>query len=204
MFTGIIEGLGVIRSVAPLDQGLCLGIQAQFPLQKTKVGDSIAVNGCCLTVIRRKGTTFFADLSHETLNVTSLKKAAKGMLVNLERPLSLQDRLGGHLVLGHVDGLGKIRSLKRVGANWEVTISYPQRFQGLMIPKGSVAVDGISMTVNSLTKTSFRLVVIPHTWKATNLHMKQPGDPVNLEVDIIGKYIQRLMPQTRRSPFYVR
>ncbi|QQR81544.1 MAG: riboflavin synthase [Deltaproteobacteria bacterium] len=199
MFTGIIQSVGTVCDIKPIDQGLCLGIQSGFSLQKVKLGESIAVNGCCLTVVSKKGNIFFADLSHETLRVTSLKKIAKGTKVNLERPLRLMDRLGGHLVQGHVDAVGNIKNIKRVGDNWEVTIRFPQALKGLLIVKGSVAVDGISMTVNYLTSKTFTLVVIPHTWGATNLHTKKVGDPINLEVDIIGKYIEKLLPKSKKT-----
>ena len=193
MFTGIIQSLGDVKDIISIPEGLCLGVKAGFSLQKVKRGESIAVNGCCLTVTRKKKNIFYADLSHETLQVTSLKNIKHGTRVNLERPLRLMDRLGGHLVQGHVDAIGQIKQIKRIGDNWEVTVAYPKSLTGYFILKGSVAVDGISMTVNRLTASSFQLVVIPHTWTSTNLHTKRVGDEVNLEVDMVGKYIEKLV-----------
>ena len=198
MFTGIISSLGEVKEIHPISQGVRLGIHAGFSLSKVGLGESIAVNGCCLTVTRKKGNIFFADLSHETLRVTTHKNIKLKTKVNLERPLRLMDHLGGHLVQGHVDAIGKITSIKPVGDNWEVKIQYPKTLKGYFISKGSVAVDGISMTVNHLTANSLTLVIIPHTWTATNLHTKRVGDEVNLEVDMVGKYIKRLVFQNQK------
>lgn len=170
-----------------------MAIQAPFSLKTVKKGDSIAVNGCCLTVVSKSSNSFEADLSHETLRVTNLKDARPGTFVNLERPLRLADRIDGHLVQGHVDGVGRVRRIRRVGTSWEVEVECPRDLRYYLIPKGSIAVDGISMTVNRLTPRSFTLVVIPHTFQTTNLKARRAGDPVNLEVDMIGKYIESLL-----------
>lgn len=200
MFKGIVEGTGKILKVVPLQKGVRLRIQSPFALKAVKNGDSIAVNGCCLTVVKRnppsppfsKGGSFDADLSHETLRVTNLKDVKVGSLVNLERPLRLSDRIDGHLVQGHVDGVGKILRMKKPGDSWEIDVECPQELRRYVIPKGSITVDGISMTVNRLTPKTFTLVVIPHTFQVTNLKARRAGDPVNLEVDMIGKYIESL------------
>ena len=190
MFSGLIEGTGTIKSVQKRSQGLEVAIVSSFSLSNVKKGDSMAVNGCCLTVTQKSKNVFFAEISHETLEATHLGSVKSGTIVNLERPLRPSDRLGGHLVLGHVDTVGQIIKLKRKGISWEIEIQIPKKIRKYFISKGSVAVDGISMTVNSLTSHSFKLVVIPHTMAKTNLKTLRVGDRVNLEVDIIGKYIE--------------
>jgi riboflavin synthase len=192
MFKGIVEGTGKVIAVSSLKKGIRLSIRTPFALSSVKKGDSIAVNGCCLTVVAKSGMAFEADLSHETLQVTKLQGVKAGSLVNLERPLRLSDRIDGHLVQGHVDGVGRIRSIKKPGDSWEIEVAFPKNLRRYLIPKGSVAVDGISMTVNRLTPASFTLVVIPHTFQATNLKARRVGDPVNLEVDMVGKYLESL------------
>jgi riboflavin synthase len=192
MFTGIVEGTGRVLKVSPLKNGKRLSIRSPFALSAAKKGDSIAVNGCCLTVVSKSSKSFDADLSHETLRVTNLKDARVGTLVNIERPLRLSDRIDGHLVQGHVDGVGRILRLRKAGSSWEIEIEVPAGLRRYLIPKGSVAVDGISMTVNRLTPRSFTLVVIHHTFQATNLKARRAGDPVNLEVDMVGKYLESL------------
>lgn len=192
MFKGIIEGTGKILKVKPLEKGSRLTVQSPFALGAVKKGDSIAVNGCCLTVVAKTAKSFEADLSHETLDVTNLKSVRVGSVVNLERPLRFSDRIDGHIVQGHVDGVGRIRSLKKPGDSWEIEIELPKSLRRYVIPKGSITVDGISMTVNRLTPKSFTLVVIPHTFQVTNLKAKRAGDTVNLEVDLIGKYLESL------------
>lgn len=199
MFTGIIEGTGVVQKLKKLPKGLRLEIRTPFSLSKSRIGESIAVNGCCLTVVSKAAKTFETDLSHETLQVTNLKNVKPGTIVNLERPVKLSDRLHGHLVQGHVDGIGKIRSMKTIGGNWEIEIEIPKKLRRYLISKGSITVDGISMTVNRLTQSRFTLVVIPHTLQVTNLKAKRAGEPVNLEVDMIGKYIESLRRYGKRT-----
>lgn len=189
MFTGIVEGTGKVLKLRVSGRQATLTIQAPFTLRGEREGDSIAVNGCCLTVVRKNTRQFTADLSVETLRVTNLGHLKPGSLVNLERPIRLADRLGGHLVQGHVDAVGKVVALRRVGENDKITIQFPNRLRPYLIPKGSIAVDGVSMTVNDLTPQSFSLVVIPHTLKQTNLARWKKGQLVNLEADMIGKYV---------------
>ncbi len=193
MFKGIVEGTGRIVKIWSLKNGKRLTISVPFSLSSLKKGDSIAVNGCCLTAVSKKGKAFEADLSHETLAVTNLKDAREGHLVNLERPLRLSGRIDGHIVQGHVDGIGRILRLKKAGAAWEIEVTLPKDLKRYVISKGSIAVDGISMTVNRLKATSFTLVVIPHTFQATNLKARRVGDAVNLEVDLVGKYVEKLL-----------
>lgn len=192
MFSGIVEGTGHLFAITKKRRGARLKIRPPFSLASSKSGDSVAVNGCCLTIAEKGMKTFEADLSHETLRVTNLGRLKKGDLVNLERPLRLSDRIGGHLVQGHVDGVGKIISVRNAGGGREITIQFPKRLRRYIIPKGSIAVDGISMTVNRLGPKSFTLVVIPHTLRKTNLNSRRPGDRVNLEMDLVGKYIANL------------
>ena len=192
MFKGIVEGTGIIRKIIPLKNGRRLVVASPFSIGAVRKGNSLAVNGCCLTAIGKAGRLFEADLSHETLAVTNLKSVPVGGIVNLERPMRLSDRIDGHLVQGHVDGVGKIVKTRKVGASYEIEIGFPKNLRRYLIPKGSVAVDGISMTVNHLTPRTFTLVVIPHTFQVTNLKAKRAGDPVNLEVDMVGKYIESL------------
>lgn len=192
VFTGIIEGTGCVKALKAKGRGVCLCVTSSFSLQSSKAGDSIAVNGCCLTVTKKSGKIFEADLSTETLRVTNLGKLKTGNLVNLERPLTLSKPLGGHWVQGHVDGVGKIKEKINRGSSLEVVVSFPKNLRGYLIPKGSITVDGISLTVNQLTPSDLTLMMIPHTIKTTNLKDKRVGDSVNLEVDMVGKYIESL------------
>lgn len=192
MFSGIIEGTGrlkALKRVVKDGDGARVIVECPFSLSAVKKGDSIAVNGCCLTVVSKKGKTFEADLSRETLQVTNLGRLRPGDPVNLERSMRLGDRVGGHLVQGHVDGVGKIVSIKQAPKTITIVIRYPQELRRYLINKGSIAVDGISMTVNRLTKSTFALYVIPHTFQVTNFRGRKIGDPVNLETDMVGKYV---------------
>ncbi|MBI2066514.1 MAG: riboflavin synthase [Deltaproteobacteria bacterium] len=198
MFTGIIEGAGFIRSRREGKGHLILQIQASFSLSSIKKGESISVNGCCLTVTKKEGKCFWTDLSQETLKRTNLGRLQDGERVNLERAVRLSDRMGGHLVSGHVDGIGRVVSINRNGAGVELTIGFSTELRPYLIPKGSIAVDGVSMTVNHLTKNRFTLVIIPHTLSKTNLGDHKVGDPVNLEVDMVGKYIVNYLRKRSR------
>lgn len=157
-------------------------------MSKIKIGESIAVNGCCLTVTALERGILEFDISDETLRKTALKHLQKGDVVNLERALKTKDRFGGHFVLGHVDGVGKIQKIRKIENSYRYTIVYPKKFSKLLIEKGSVSVDGISLTVCDLTRTSFRVFIVPHTWKRTNLKTRKRGGVVNLEFDVLGKY----------------
>ncbi len=191
MFTGIIEEVGKVRSLRRQAESAVLGIEARTVGDELKPGDSIAVNGACLTVTERTGGGFSCDLSSETLQRTTLGEARRGIAVNLERPLSLGSRLGGHFVQGHVDGIGRLVSRTPGGDGSIVTVEYPAELERYLVHKGSVAVDGISLTIAGLKGTAFTVAVIPFTLKMTNLGGLQVGSPVNLEVDILGKYVER-------------
>jgi len=190
MFTGIIEELGTVKGVRRQSDGMRLSVTAKVIMDGMKTGDSIAVNGACLTVTEFDSSSFTADVSGETVNRTNIGKLRVGDKVNLERPMRLSDRLGGHLVSGHVDAVGVIRGITKKGDVSVLTFEAPKEISKYLIFKGSVAVDGISLTVNDITGNTFSITVIPHTVKMTTLGFKKIGDIVNLEADMIGKYIE--------------
>lgn len=196
MFTGIIEGLGTIREIRPTGQGKRLGVDADFDLDQTKIGDSISVNGACLTVVMIEGALFKVDMSPETFARTTFGKAKIGDRVNLERALRLSDRLDGHLVSGHIDGIGTVKLKEKTGNAIIFNIEVPESLSYYMIKKGSVAVDGISLTINNCDHSRFDVSIIPHTAKLTTLNFINAGDFVNIETDMIGKYVERFL---RRS-----
>ena len=193
MFTGIIEELGTIRTIATAREGARVEVAARAVLADARLGDSIAVNGVCLTVVELARDGFAADVSAETLRRTSLKQARSGTRVNLERPLTPSTRLGGHIVQGHVDGTGQFLDARASGDGWVVRVGFPAELARYLVEKGSVAVDGISLTVAALDEAWFEIAVIPHTWNVTNLSSLERGAAVNLEVDIIAKYVERMM-----------
>lgn len=193
MFTGIIEGLGRIAGIKPMGTGKRLVIDADFTLDMTGIGDSIAVSGACLTVTLIEGKRFEVDVSPETISKTTLGMARIGDRVNLERALRLSDRLDGHLVTGHVDGVGTVKNRQNEGNAIIVTLAVPSTLTRYIINKGSVAIDGISLTINDCDQFSIRVAVIPHTAKLTTIGFKKIGDPVNIESDIIGKYVERFV-----------
>jgi len=193
MFTGIIEGLGAVTSVRSAGQGKRFSIEADFDLADTQVGDSIAVSGVCLTAIAIVQRQFDVDVSPETLSKTTLGSARVGERVNLERALRLSDRIDGHLVSGHTDGTGVIDSCEVSGNAIIVTVAVPEALTRYMIIKGSVAVDGVSLTINHLTAGRFSVSIIPHTAALTTIGLKQKGAPVNIETDMIGKYVEKFI-----------
>ncbi len=199
MFTGIIEGFGTISGIKPSGQSRRMAINTDGELKSTKLGDSIAVNGACLTVVSFGGRRFEVDLSPETVAKTTLGKAKIGDRVNLERALCISDRIDGHLVSGHIDGIGKIKSRKTEENAIIITFNIPESVSYYIIKKGSVAVDGISLTVNECDHESFQVSIIPHTAKLTTLGFKKISDSVNVETDMIGKYVERFVTQTKAS-----
>ena len=201
MFTGIIEELGVVKSLVPGQAGARIEISAGRILEGTRIGDSIAVNGVCLTAVALGSHSFRADLSAETVRRTSLQSVSSGTSVNLERALTPTTRMGGHLVQGHVDATGHWLEAQPSGNGWVLRIAYPPELGRYFVEKGSVAVDGISLTIARLTDQWFEIAVIPQTWRATNLQTRGPGAVVNLEVDIIAKYVERMLdPRLPSSP----
>jgi len=193
MFTGIIEELGSVSSCEIRERGARILIAATLVTSDTKEGDSIAVNGVCLTALNVGKDGFAADVSQETLDRSTLGILTAGSRVNLERPVTPATRLGGHIVQGHVDGRGTFISAKPQGEFFTVRIGYPRELARYFVHKGSVAVEGISLTIASLDETYFDIAVIPKTWELTNLSTLNPGDPVNLEVDVIAKYVERML-----------
>jgi riboflavin synthase len=193
VFTGIIEGLGTIRAIRSSGPGRRFSIEADFPLNETKIGDSISVSGACLTAVQIAGRRFEVDVSPETLQKTTFGKAIVGERVNLERAMRLSDRLDGHLVSGHIDDIGILKQRDPLGNAFVITIEVPEFLTRYMITKGSVAVDGISLTINTCGTTSFTVSIIPYTAKWTTIGFKSIGSLVNLETDMIGKYVERFM-----------
>jgi riboflavin synthase len=199
MFTGIIEGFGTIREIRTEGQGKRMTVDADFFLEQTKIGHSICVSGACLTVITIDNKRFTVDVSPETLAKTTFKSAKIGDRVNLERALRLSDRIDGHLVSGHIDGIGTVMLKQNIGNAIIVSIKVPEFISHYMIQKGSVAVDGISLTINNCGHDSFDVSIIPHTAKLTTIGFKKAGDLVNIETDMIGKYIERFVGDKRRD-----
>ena len=193
MFTGIIEELGRVESVEQRGDGVRITIGAKIATDGTKEGDSISVNGVCLTALDVRGGTFAADGSRETLQRSTLGSLRAGSVVNLERAVTPQTRLGGHIVQGHVDARGQFVSATDLGGSWTVRIKYPTEMARYLVFKGSVAVEGISLTISELTDEYFEIAVIPKTWQVTNFSHLRPGDAVNLEADIIAKYVERIL-----------
>lgn len=200
MFTGIIEGLGTIISIRSSGgQGKRFTVEADFSLEGTGIGDSIALSGACLTAVGIRGNRFEVDVAPETLSRTILDQAGIGEKVNLERALRLSDRLDGHLVSGHIDGVGSIKDKRSMGNAIIVSIRVPEPLLRYMIQKGSVAVDGISLTINALHSDGFEVSIIPHTAGLTTIGFKRAGERVNIETDMLGKYVERFISVTPAS-----
>ncbi len=193
MFTGLVAELGTVEKLARQGESYHLTLAARKVLQNLKIGDSVAVNGVCLTVVQMDDAGFTADVMPETVRLTNIGSLHAGDRVNLERTLRLCDGLDGHIVSGHVEGLGVIASRRADGIAMVVTITTPPELLRYIIKKGSIAIDGISLTVTQVTDTSFSVSLIPHTAKETTLGFKDVGDSVNLETDIIGKYVERML-----------
>jgi riboflavin synthase len=200
MFTGIIEELGRVRSVERRGEGVRMTVEARSVTEGTREGDSIAVNGVCLTALDVRADSFAADGSRETLQRSTLGQLRSGSAVNLERAATPSTRLGGHIVQGHVDARGRFLSAEEHGGSWTVRIGFPPEVARYLVFKGSVAVEGISLTVAALAEDHFEIAVIPKTWGVTNLSRLRPGDPVNLEADVIAKYVERILAAGGRQP----
>jgi riboflavin synthase len=204
MFTGIVEEAGTVAAIKPTQKSIQLTVHARTIGRGLKLGASVAVNGCCLTLVKLtspgRDRLLQFDLLQESWRLTNLQFAKVGSLVNLERPLRASGEFGGHFVTGHVDGLGRIIKWERVGRDHVLDIAAPPEVMRYMIHKGSIAVDGISLTVASVKKKSFRIWIIPHTYEITALRDRRVGDAVNLEADLLGKYAEKLLTsRARRS-----
>ena len=197
MFTGLIEDVGRVRSWERRKDSGRLTLETDLAVRGMALGSSVAVNGACLTVVSKARGCFAVDVSPETLRRTNLQQVKPGDLVNLERPLRLGERLGGHLVTAHVDGIGKVISVRRTGQFFSFQFKVPVSLACFLVPKGSVAIDGISLTVNACRGGQFSVMIIPFTFQHTNLHRRKLGDKVNIETDIIGKYVKRLLAPRR-------
>jgi riboflavin synthase len=197
MFTGIVEELGSVRSVEERGENARIVIDARVVTEGTQHGDSIAVNGVCLTALDIQPDSFAADVSRETLQRSTLGRLRPGAPVNLERAVTPTTRLGGHIVQGHVDARGQFLNVENHGDSWTLRIAYPPEIARYLVFKGSVSVEGISLTIAGLTGEYFEIAIIPKTWEVTNLSHLKPGDEVNVEVDIIGKYVEKLLSQSK-------
>lgn len=199
MFTGIIQAVGKIEALALQGGDLRLSIgTGELPMQDVKIGDSICVSGCCLTVIAKRDKAFDADVSRETLSLTTLRDLKPGSPVNLEKSLTLGTPLGGHLVSGHVDGLGVVKSRREEARSVRFDIQVPANMKKYIAHKGSVCVDGVSLTVNAIQDDTFDVNIIPHTLNHTIFSSCQPGSRVNLEVDVVARYVERMLGE--RAP----
>jgi riboflavin synthase len=192
MFTGLIESVGTVGEVVPAPAGRRMHVITPLS-SELRPGDSVAVNGVCLTVVAADHASVTADVSPETLRITTLGRVESGVLVNLERPVRADARLGGHVVQGHVDATGTLQEVRPEGDSFWLTIAFPSTIASLIVRKGSIAVDGISLTVASVDGDRFGVQIVPFTWQHTNLHAARVGDPVNLECDILGKYVARAL-----------
>jgi len=195
MFTGLVEDVGQVEDLRLGKQSAVLTVQTGLSARSLPLGASIAVNGACLTVVKKTKRSFTVDVSPETLQRTSLQTLRTGTLVNLERSMRLKDRLGGHIVTGHVDGVGIVHSIDKQGDFTFFSVQLRPRLASLLVAKGSVAIDGISLTVNACNGRNFTVAVIPFTLQRTNLRARRVGDKVNLEADLIGKYVYKFMKQ---------
>jgi len=200
MFTGLIEDLGEIVQIGKREKSFQLTIAAHFELDAHDIGASIAVDGVCLTVVELGKQKFTVDVSPETLGRTTLRKKKRGDFVNLERALRISDRLGGHLVTGHIDGVGIIKSIDKKENSLVILIEAPQGISSYFIEKGSVGLDGISLTINNVAGNIFSVNIIPHTARITTMGRRKVGDEVNIETDLIGKYVKNFLKESGLSP----
>lgn len=200
MFTGIVETLGTIRSLEPrgATRRLAIALRLSQAADEVRVGESIAVNGVCLTVAALAGDVASFDVVPETLSRSNLGALKAGDEVNLERALAVGERLGGHFVQGHVDGVGRVEKIVFAPDARQLHVNAPRELTRLMIPQGSIAVDGISLTIAGLHATGFHVAIVPHTWDVTNVSRRKAGDAVNIEVDMLGKYVRRLLDENKQ------
>jgi len=199
MFTGIIEEIGIIEKITPIAGGITLKIKAEKILDDIAVNDSVCIDGVCLTVTKFDKNSFWADAVGATLEKTTFDKIKANASVNLERSVQLNDRLGGHLVQGHVNGIGIISEIKKLGENYLVKTLIPDELEKYLIKEGSIAINGISLTIADLNNNEISISIIPHTWQNTNLKDKEINDKVNVEIDILAKYVEKLLTKQKNS-----
>lgn len=199
MFTGLIEEVGQIKLVTPINGGKTLKISAKTVLEKVSMGESISVNGVCLTVTKFSTKSFSVDAVGETLNKTTVDDLQTGDSVNLERALTFSERLGGHIVQGHVNGVGEISELKKLGENHSLSVIVPTPLEKYLVKEGSIAIDGISLTIADTTGNKCTFSIIPHTWTNTNLSAKKVGSRVNIEIDVIAKYVEKFLTAGKKN-----
>jgi len=199
MFTGIIEEIGKIEKITPIAGGITIKIKAEKILEDVAVNDSICIDGVCLTVTKKDNETFWADAVGATLEKTTFIKIKADTSVNLERSVKLSDRLGGHLVQGHVNGVGTITEITKLGENYLLKIFIPDELDKYLIKEGSIAINGISLTIADLKSNEIPISIIPHTWQNTNLKDKKVNDKVNVEIDILAKYVEKLLTKVNNS-----
>ncbi len=193
MFTGIVEEIGKIKKITPIAGGIILKIYAGKILEDVAVNDSVCIDGVCLTVTKLDTNSFLVDAVGATLEKTTFNKVKTDASVNLERSVRLNDRLGGHLVQGHVNGIGTISEIKKLGENYLVKIIIPEELEKYLIKEGSIAINGISLTIADVQDNEISISIIPHTWQNTNLKVKKLNDKVNVEIDILAKYVEKLL-----------
>ncbi|NWG28370.1 MAG: riboflavin synthase [Ignavibacteriaceae bacterium] len=199
MFTGIIEEIGKIEKTTPIAGGLKINVKAEKVFDDIKINDSICVDGVCLTVTNLDKNSFWVDAVGATLEKTSFDFIKADTYVNLERSVRLNDRMGGHLVQGHVNGIGIISEIKKLGENYLVKIIIPDELKKYLIKEGSIAINGISLTIADVSKNEISISIIPHTWQNTNLKYKKLNDKVNVEIDILAKYVEKLLTKVNNS-----
>ncbi len=199
MFTGLIEEVGSVSKIEKGSDGITIQIKAEKIIEDLKIGDSVAINGVCLTVVDIENKKVSFDISQETATRSNLPELKIGDPVNLERALRLSDRLGGHIVQGHVDTIGFIKRIIPRGQHTEFIFQFPEKFMDLVVEKGSIAIDGISLTVNYINTNEISINIIPHTIQNTNLKKRKIGDKVNIEFDILGKYVKRMISKGEKS-----
>ena len=199
MFTGLIEEIGKIKEINSINGGIRINISASVIMSDLKIDDSIAVNGVCLTAVKVEQNNFVVEAVGETLNKTTFNELRENQIVNLERAIRLSDRLGGHLVQGHVNGIGRISNIKKLGENYFLEVEIPPRLSKYLIDEGSISIDGISLTIAKLIDNKVGISVIPHTWKNTNLNSRKIGEKINIETDVIAKYIEKLLLNKKQN-----
>jgi len=200
MFTGIIEEIGKIEKITPIAGGITLKLKAEKILEDIRVNDSVCIDGVCLTVTNSDKSSFWVDAVGATLEKSTFNKVKADTSVNLERSVRLSDRLGGHLVQGHINGIGILSEIKKLGENYLVKIIIPEELERYLVKEGSIAINGISLTIADLDKNEISISVIPHTWQNTNLKDKKVNEKVNIEIDILAKYVEKLLAKNNNNP----